>query len=128
MAGLLASRDQLYALLDAAGIQRDRGAGNRLGGIPGVAIRPSTTWLAPVTVRRGVWRVSWDVMAVAGKQDAEGTLAELADLIVRVWEAFRSTEGAWSPPAFAAPSLYAQDGVDHLAAVATMSTHIDLGG
>ena len=124
-----APRAELWALLEAAGIKADRAGGARLAQIPGVVVRAANPWMVPAGHHRRTWyRSSWDVLCVAGKTDAAATEAELGALVARVTLVlFGARAGAWSTPTWGGMLVYPQDGVDHLACVATMTTTVDLG-
>ena len=122
---LLATRDELYAACTAAGLQTAVSPARMA--IPGVFIQPADPWIIPgPTLKRTQQLIAWEVVPIAGKADATGTLESLADLIAIAWGALIELPG-WTTPRVSSTRLITANGIDgNLGAVFPMTRLIDM--
>lgn len=108
------SRAAVLAGLEAGGI---RTATTGKMSAPAVLVEPGDPWSTPVRLPGRLIR--WQLTAVAGRADSEGSFAELAELVDSVDAALRTVAGCRLPTwAKARDALLG--GVPYAAAVATI--------
>ena len=124
---LLASRDELYAVLGAAGLETAESGGQRVA-VPGVIVSPADPWVE--SMRTGLAERAADQLgggARGGAHRCGGSLAQLSDLIESTWAALAPLAGTWTVPAVSAPRVINVNGTDYSGAVLRLSRLISLG-
>jgi hypothetical protein len=126
-AHLLATRDELYAACTGAGLETATSAARMA--IPGVFIQPADPWILPgPTLKRTQQLISWEIVPIAGRADADGTLEALAQLIATAWGALIELPG-WTTPRVSSTRLITANGIEgHLGAVFPMTRLISMEG
>lgn len=123
---ILECRDQLVAILEAAGVPVLAVVSGRFV-TPCAIIEPGEPFLAPAHLGGGWRRVSWRVVLVAGAGDAATNLELMTQLVQLVVLAIGSAPG-WTTPTVSGPRLVRVVGVEggYTAAELTAETIADI--
>jgi hypothetical protein len=111
---LLDARARILAALEAASI---RTATTGKLSAPCVHVEPGDPWTEPARLPGRTSR--WQLRAIAGRADSEGSYAQLGELVDLVDTALRTIDGC-QLPSWAKPTDYTIDGVPYAASVATV--------
>lgn len=117
MTSILDTRDELYAALAATGLEIAAGP-DRMP-VPGVIVNPADPWVVSAGTMARAQRVAWEIVPVAGRVDAEGSLVLLAELIERAYRVLVQLPG-WTTPSITAPRTILANGTDQRCAVLGM--------
>jgi hypothetical protein len=114
MSRALDDRSRIIAALTAGGIRT--ATGGKLSA-PVVLVEPGDPWSEP---RRLPGRVTrWQLMALAGRADSEGSLEKLGELVDAVDLALRAAPGC-ELPTWGRPTDYTITGVPYAGSIATI--------